>query len=182
MRSYISRHHDFFGGGGDQISIDNCVVDCPRCGSIAKVLDGTYSFLDETVRLLSGPSSTIEALSKIAKTIKDSVAAGESSERTFDRVKEHAPWLTNLAPIAKSQAVQFIWAALGLIASYEYTQYRDSSNAQRKRQDAVEVAKEGAQRQQDEQAWRDFQDRMKQPLPQPPQPERIRFPSFGLSR
>lgn len=168
------------GGEGAQISFANCLVGCPRCGSNAKILDGTYSFLGETVKLLSGPSSTIETLTKIAKAVSDSVAAGESAERTFDRVKEFAPWLANLAPIAKNQAVQFIWAALGVIAGYEYTQYRDSSSADQKRQDAVEVAREGAQRQQDEQAWRDFQDRMKHPLPKPTQSDHIKFPGFGF--
>lgn len=143
-------------------------TNCPECGGVANVLDGTFDFVGDTIRLLSGPQATIDVLQQVAQVIRDSLAAGETAEKTFDRVTQVAPWLSSLKKVAKSQAVNLIWAGLSMIAGYEYTQYRDSQNAAQKREDQVAVYMDAARRDREAQEWLEFQSRMKEPLPAPP--------------
>lgn len=150
------------------ISFSGCQVACPFCGSISDVLDGTYDFYGDVVKLLSGPESTISVLKQLAQTVKDSVAAGESAEKTVERITEIAPWLNGIRNFAKGQVVSLVWAALGAIAGYEYTQYRDGLTAADRREQQVMVVREGLQLDREAQQWQEFQARMNEQLPEPP--------------
>lgn len=141
---------------------------CPRCGSRSRVVEGSFATAGDSLRLLSGPESTLEILNQLARTIRDSVAAGETPEQTADRISEIAPWLAGVKQFAKGHAVSFMWTALGVIASYEYNQYRDSLTAADKREQQITAVQEGIQRDREAQQWLEFKERMKEPLPARP--------------
>lgn len=100
------------------ISFAGCTGICPNCGSIATVGDGTYDFIGNQVSLISGPDSTVEMLKALARTVRDSVAAGESPEKTVERAAEFLPWLNGW----KGDLAKF---ALGALATWALTKPLD---------------------------------------------------------
>jgi hypothetical protein len=56
-----------FGGKDSTVTFNNVGMGkCPRCGSIGKIMDGTYRFdSDGIMRVLSGPQFTTEVLVKL---------------------------------------------------------------------------------------------------------------------
>lgn len=67
---------------------------CPQCGHMASIGDGVYDFIGDKVTLTSGPESTADMLRALAQTVRDSIAAGESPEKTVERAAEFLPWLS----------------------------------------------------------------------------------------
>jgi hypothetical protein len=72
------------------------VQDCDVCGGPRFVLDGAYDAFGDVLTLLSGPKATYDALLKAANVARDSKAAGESVEKTIERVSEYLPAFANL--------------------------------------------------------------------------------------
>lgn len=81
------------GTGGAQVTFSNVGTNCPRCGGLAQVLDGTYSLQDGLMELVSGPQSTVELFRTLEAVIQQSRAKGDSPEQTAAKVAEAAPWL-----------------------------------------------------------------------------------------
>jgi hypothetical protein len=62
---------NFIGGSGT-VTVSNVGYGpCPVCGGMGRVLDGTYEFVGETVRLLAGPEWTRERLVRLAALLHD---------------------------------------------------------------------------------------------------------------
>ena len=59
-------------GGAGTVTFENVGCGpCPACGGTGRVLDGTYEFVGDTVRLLSGPEWTTARLRGLATLLHD---------------------------------------------------------------------------------------------------------------
>src|SRR5690242_1992722 len=65
------------------MSYFGCIESCPRCGGPAFVLDGTYDFVEDTVRLVSGPGFTIEKV-KLFQQLTQQAARNEIPESKYE--------------------------------------------------------------------------------------------------
>lgn len=82
---------------------------CPNCGGTRDVLDGVYDAVGPVLTLLSGPATTFEVLKRAAMVVRDSREAGESEEKTIERVAEILPSFKKF----KGQASKVtVWLAL----------------------------------------------------------------------
>lgn len=71
---------------------------------------GTFDFSGLKTRLIDGPKSTADMLSALSQTFQASVAAGETPERTIDRISEIDPRFKRY----RSAAINAV-AALGVL-------------------------------------------------------------------
>lgn len=88
---------------GARATIQDCSVKCPQCGRPAEIGDGTYSNVDDELRLDAGPLSTralIRELNRIAKNARtkhlsaDDVLAeiADVSPELATKLKGIGPW------------------------------------------------------------------------------------------
>jgi hypothetical protein len=116
-----------YGGEGSiNIRFVGCTEECPRCGGTAEVLDGTYDFVGDTVRLIAGPAATIETFRTIAAVLEGYKSGRKSAIETKQEIEQVAPtvgeWLGKVGSDptflgASLQALAAIMAALiGLYA------------------------------------------------------------------
>ena len=97
------------GQGVVGITFKNVGVSCPRCGSVARVADGTYSSVRETLELISGPKSsrdTFEALRKLAERSRSENLTAKEIIREMSGI---SPEFTKKITQGRS------WPAVGLI-------------------------------------------------------------------
>ena len=63
------------------ITFQNVGVQCPRCGAMARIADGTYDSVSDTLELVSGPSSSRAIIEKLrelaAKSRRENLTAKE---------------------------------------------------------------------------------------------------------
>jgi hypothetical protein len=72
--------------GSRDISFRNVRVECPN-GHEARLLDGTFDFMDDAVRLVAGPEFTQEIFERAIKLVVDSPAdttAGELAKKASE--------------------------------------------------------------------------------------------------
>lgn len=105
----------FSGSDSDPSFITGCsmtFVGACSCGGDLTVLQGDYKYGTDKADLLSGPASSWEALKELAQVVRDSVAAGESPEKTVERAAEFLPWLKSWKGALAIQAVGLLinWA------------------------------------------------------------------------
>lgn len=74
--------------------IDCTFISKCECGGDMVSLEGDYVMNSDRASLLYGPESSWEALKELAQVVRDSVAAGESPEKTVERAAEFLPWLS----------------------------------------------------------------------------------------
>ena len=64
---------------------------CPVCGSTARVMDGTFDFVDGVVRVLSAPKITCDRLRALEQVLKDST--GQPREEVVQAIRKTDPKL-----------------------------------------------------------------------------------------
>lgn len=52
--------------GSAQVTMNNSRVSCPRCGGMARLLEGTFAVRDEVLQVLSAPDWTLEKLEELS--------------------------------------------------------------------------------------------------------------------
>lgn len=73
-------------GARGLLTLENMATMCPK-GHWAQFLDGTFDFIDDTVRLVSGPTFTREVFEKVLKLVVESppeVTAREIAEKATE--------------------------------------------------------------------------------------------------
>lgn len=103
------------------VTISGCTVPCPACGGTGDVLEGTFDFVGDTIRLLSGPSVTVSRLQRLAAILKEAQQSGASADEIKRQVKEDLPELSrisDLLPRTRMELYAFIallLTAVGLV-------------------------------------------------------------------
>lgn len=64
------------GGSIGRLTLENNTVQCPACGSAARLVDGSFSVVESTLKLISGPDITRAMVAQLERIAKRA-AAGE---------------------------------------------------------------------------------------------------------
>lgn len=91
---------------------------CPECGSSGHIPDGVYSFIGNTIQLLSGPASTVSELQKLAAILSEARERKTSPEEVGKRIEEEAPGLSglkDLLPKTRSEFYSFVTIGLTVV-------------------------------------------------------------------
>jgi hypothetical protein len=108
-----------FGGyAADDITFEGCTCQCPSCGATADVLDGTYSFLEDAIRIIAAPKRTLaelrrlETLLRAAKERRYSIGEiGAALRQEMGEVRS----LADLRPRVRQDYYTTIMALLALV-------------------------------------------------------------------
>src|SRR5262252_3728634 len=98
------------------IRMSNNQVQCPRCGAMGRIPDGTYNVLGNAIHVLASTQRSASDLRKLADAIqraRDNNASPEEIKRT---IKEQAPELRSLADTLP-QTRNELYAAITLLCT-----------------------------------------------------------------
>jgi hypothetical protein len=107
-----------FGGSNSRNMMyrDNA-AQCPRCQHIASVVDGTFDFVGNTIRVISAPPRTIAILSVLQEALR-AANAGKNQEEIVAGLKQHSPEFAKAAETAiKGGRITLAMLLLYLLAS-----------------------------------------------------------------
>ena len=100
------------------ISFTNTRVQCPKCGAMAQILDGTYDFVDNAIHLLAGPATTAATLRQIAALLEAARTRGDTREELRSTLATHGDAigsLGDLLPSGRAELYAFVAMVLALI-------------------------------------------------------------------
>lgn len=103
----------FVGGpGAVNVSLTNATTRCPRCGSVAKMGDGTYKYADENFELIDGPLLTRDMVSKLASIAGSARSSRSDAGEIIAAIAEVSP---ELAEKLRSKGLGYFVIVLLLI-------------------------------------------------------------------
>lgn len=102
------------------VVIENNRVTCPKCHSVAKLLDGKFNFdEDGLATLLSGPQITFEILTQLKLLAEKAIKEEYSAETFIEKAKSISPifeFLNSFIPEDKKEFKNYFYTFLtGLI-------------------------------------------------------------------
>lgn len=72
-------------------TFENVAEPCPICGATADVMDGTFDFLADSIRVLSAPQITIDRLNALQRAIQE--VADQPTEQIVETIRREEPEL-----------------------------------------------------------------------------------------
>ena len=108
----------FYFENSTNITLTGNQVQCPKCGRMAKIPDGTYNFVGESIELISGPDITIRRLELYKKIIEQVLKKQQNTEDFTTAIKQDAPELnkiSDLLPKTRNEFYAFLSLLLALI-------------------------------------------------------------------
>ncbi|HEX9050160.1 MAG TPA: SEC-C metal-binding domain-containing protein [Anaeromyxobacter sp.] len=103
--------------GGGTFTFTGCAATCPRCGAMARIPDGTFSFIGDTIRLLSGPAATVAQLRRLAEIVRAVRARAMTREAAEAAVASDVPQFAALFEwLRKHQGDLAAWIGVILTA------------------------------------------------------------------
>jgi hypothetical protein len=104
---------NFIGGDAREVSFKNVGFGpCPVCGQAGHVLDGTFDFIGDTIKVLSAPEWSAEKLAWLGQRIEAARAGTVSADQVIDEVSATAPELETLI----QQLLRQGWSAIKVLA------------------------------------------------------------------
>lgn len=100
-------------------TITDCGTNCPRCGRMASILDGTYHHLSNAVSVLYTTDVSERKLKALANALDVARKSNASPEEVRAAIKEHAPELkrlSDLIPQTRNELYALIAVILAAIA------------------------------------------------------------------
>lgn len=94
---------------------------CPHCGGDCEVLDGSYSFIEDTITFLRGPDRTVTELKRLAAILQNARSRGETFQSVAAEIKRELPKLASFMEILPRNRAEFyafaslVIAAIGLL-------------------------------------------------------------------
>lgn len=76
----------FMGANVRQVTITNSRTRCPKCGSTAKILDGTYEYYNGMLETVKGSHLTIEATKRLSEITQEALNSDLNSSEFRDRL------------------------------------------------------------------------------------------------
>lgn len=75
------------------VTFVNCVVRCPACSALAEITDGTFDFLEDTIRVLVSPAIPVDRIRSLHTILAQ--VRGEQPKRIIDAIRETVPELAD---------------------------------------------------------------------------------------
>ena len=116
--------------------LQNNYVSCQRCGKQAKIADGKFDILNDTVTLLTGPTITLAVMRQLESVAKQLAAKEISNEQAIQQTNKISP---EFSPVFE-RAVDRGATALGLIIAIlaMYIAYNSSEQSSAENQQIIE--------------------------------------------
>jgi hypothetical protein len=86
--------------GASGLALIGNVQTCPQCGSDAPIVDGVYSFVDHTVRVLANSALSVQQLTELFQLLQDATENEHPIQDTHRKAVEIAPVLAKLFDVA----------------------------------------------------------------------------------
>src|SRR4051812_4973923 len=76
----------------ESVTFQNIAVSCPRCGGMAKAIDGTFDFVGNTIKVHPGAPPRTVAILKVLQTALREAEAG-AEDKAVKTIAEKSPAL-----------------------------------------------------------------------------------------
>ena len=130
--------------GDTTVIMEDNVETCPRCGAWAELPDGSFSIVDDTIRVLSASQLTRERLFRLAAILEQAQAGKLSEDEAAARVVDVAPAMgelwDRLRPRMGKALIWFIGTVIAVLISQGVSEFRDNSATKADVRNAVEEA------------------------------------------
>ncbi|MEK7310025.1 MAG: SEC-C metal-binding domain-containing protein [Planctomycetota bacterium] len=110
--------NNIIGGNAGSVTFTNCRSTCPKCGESAHILDGTYQFIDDTIKFLKAPEHTILELQRLSQILQGAMKKGATTEEINNQVRNELPKLSAVSkflPNNKSELCAYIMILIAVI-------------------------------------------------------------------
>lgn len=95
------------------ISISDITVQCPRCGNMARVPDGIYDVVGNTINVLVNSNRSVSEFSRILEVLEKARNQQKKPEEILSTVKKELPELSTLADtLPKTRAELYAFIAI----------------------------------------------------------------------
>lgn len=92
-------------GKGSTAHLSGCSVSCPKCGGIAKLLDGVYKSVDGALEIFV-ENQSVEDLKKILSILEYAKKHELDREEIVDKIKKEAPELSKLSDVLPKTRIE----------------------------------------------------------------------------
>jgi hypothetical protein len=111
------------GGDATNVSFRDVDVICPFCGGLARIPDGTYDFVGDTIRILSAPQRTVDELTRLSAILNRGRSSRASPEAVSHEIQQEMPELTSLVgllglPQTRDHWYQFLTLLIMIVAFF----------------------------------------------------------------
>jgi hypothetical protein len=135
------------GTGAARLDLEHVITDCPRCGAVADLPDGTFDVVGDTIHVLSGSQLTRERMFRLAQILDAARAREMSEDEAVEAIADVAPPLAPLIDRLRPRMGQAMWiflsAVVGVLLQYGFSALTDDSatkaDVRRAVEDAVRV-------------------------------------------
>lgn len=123
--------------------IDN-TINCPRCNNPrAKILDGVYRAIGDTVQVLATTKHSADTLRALANALNQARERNATSEEVKTTIKEHVPELSSIAdalPRTRNELYQFVMALCAIIGALVLLLPRHEGLTEQQKSDIIDQA------------------------------------------
>lgn len=101
------------------ISFSNVGVQCPRCGNMGHIPDGTYNFVGNVIEVLTKLNHSVSDLNRIIQALETAKVKQEGTEELLSIVKKELPELSTIAdtiPKTRAELYAFIATIIAVLA------------------------------------------------------------------
>jgi hypothetical protein len=117
-------------GGDVRVTFENTGFGpCPGCGGMGRVLDGSYEFIGDTIKVLGAPAWSHEKLTWLEERIRAAQAGAESTDDVIEDITEHAPELAELFRSLLKKGWTGLQVLVAILAVVTYLQSREDPPA-----------------------------------------------------
>jgi hypothetical protein len=133
------------------ITLSNVQQNCPRCGAMAELPDGTFNVIGNTIEVLSASGLSRARLLRLAAVLREAHEGHMPPEAAAEQVVAEAPSLRplveHLAPRMRKAFVWFLLLVIELLLQQGVSELRDDSATREDVRVAVEEAMRHVQQQ-----------------------------------
>jgi hypothetical protein len=127
--------------------VDFRVGPCPVCGGTGRIPDGVYSFIGDSIRVLSAPAWSIPKLARLRAVLEAAGRTGAPPRQVAQKVAQEAPDLAAVLEAVTRQGRQAAWLAIllavvQLLLSYAMSEQDPPEASEIARQVAEELRRQ----------------------------------------
>jgi hypothetical protein len=131
-------------GTARNITLEGNREQCPRCGELAELPDGTFNVVGETIEVLSASRLTRARLLRLADILGQARAGDLAPEAAAEAIASEAPALNPLlerfGPKMRMALLALLWAVFQILLAQGVSELRDDSATREEVRRAVEQA------------------------------------------